>query len=102
MGRPVSVFADGLTNRQIDVLKLIAAGMSNIEISIELGISAQTVKNHVTHILAAMQAYDRTDVVCKAVWLGVVDIEAAYRLMMRRKRHFLLADHMTERQNEVR
>lgn len=49
-----------LTDRESDVLSLIAAGRSNAEIARELSVSLKTVQNHVSHVLAKMQVRDRT------------------------------------------
>ena len=50
---------DSLTNRQLDVLRLIAAGRSNALVAAELGISAATVKKHVEHILDRLMVDSR-------------------------------------------
>lgn len=49
-----------LTEREAEILSLIAAGRSNAEISRELMLSLKTVQNHVSHVLAKMQVRDRT------------------------------------------
>jgi DNA-binding NarL/FixJ family response regulator len=56
----------GLTDRQVDVLKLMMKGKSNKAISRELSISLPTVKNHVTAILRAMKVSNRTEAVIAA------------------------------------
>ena len=56
----------GLTDRQVDVLKLMMKGKSNKAISRELNISLPTVKNHVTAILKAMKVTNRTEAVIAA------------------------------------
>ena len=50
----------GLTEREAEVLALVADGRSNAEIARELGVSLKTVQNHVSHVLAKMQVRDRT------------------------------------------
>ncbi len=55
--------ADGptsLTPRESEVLALIGAGRSNVEIARELGLSLKTVQNHVAHVLDKLQVRDRT------------------------------------------
>ncbi len=49
-----------LTDREAEVLSLIAAGRSNSEIARELRVSLKTVQNHVSHVLTKMQVRDRT------------------------------------------
>ena len=49
-----------LTDREAEVLSLIAAGRSNTEIARDLDLSLKTVQNHVSHVLAKMQVRDRT------------------------------------------
>jgi DNA-binding NarL/FixJ family response regulator len=55
-----------LTEREGDVLRLMAKGRSNAEIAQELFVSPQTVKTHVGNILAKLQARDRTQAVISA------------------------------------
>jgi NarL family two-component system response regulator LiaR len=52
--------ADALTEREAQVLNLIAEGLPNAAIAQRLGVSEKTVKNHVTSILAKLQVEDRT------------------------------------------
>ena len=51
--------SQGLTDRETEVARLAASGMSNVEIGKELYISTATVKKHMTHILEKMQCTDR-------------------------------------------
>jgi two-component system, NarL family, response regulator LiaR len=60
-----------LTDRERDVLALIAQGRSNKRIALELGISEKTVKNHVGHVLAKLGVTDRTQAAVLAVQEGV-------------------------------
>jgi DNA-binding NarL/FixJ family response regulator len=60
-----------LTARQFDVLKLMMAGKSNKAICRELDLAEPTVKNHVTAILKALGATNRTEAVVIAGALGV-------------------------------
>jgi DNA-binding NarL/FixJ family response regulator len=66
--------ADGLTLREIDVLKLIATGMSNKEISAHLSITEKTVKNHINNILSKLHLFDRTQATLYAIRTGIVKL----------------------------
>jgi DNA-binding NarL/FixJ family response regulator len=55
-----------LTEREAEVLALIAAGRSNSDIGRELAISVKTVQNHVSRVLAKMQVSDRTQAALRA------------------------------------
>lgn len=61
-----------LTKRELDVLRLIAGGYSNREISEALGTAEGTVKNHASSILVKLGVRDRTRAVLKALELGVL------------------------------
>ncbi|WP_081736612.1 response regulator transcription factor [Amycolatopsis orientalis] len=62
----------GLTEREREVLRLMAGGLSNVEIAGELYLGVQTVKTHVGNILAKLGARDRTQAVIKAYDTGFV------------------------------
>jgi DNA-binding NarL/FixJ family response regulator len=62
---------DDLTAREIEVLKLIAAGLSNTEIATALVVSGATVKTHINHILAKTGARDRAQAVRYAYQHGI-------------------------------
>jgi DNA-binding NarL/FixJ family response regulator len=55
-----------LTEREAEVLALLAQGRSNVEIARELDISLKTVQNHVSHVLAKLQVRDRTQAAFRA------------------------------------
>ncbi len=61
-----------LSEREMEVLKAISSGLSNKEIAVALGISHQTVKNHVTSILHKLGVEDRTQAVLYALRYGWV------------------------------
>ena len=56
----------GLTERESEVLTLMAEGMDNREIAARLQVSAKTVANHVSHVLTKLQARDRVEAVLRA------------------------------------
>ena len=56
----------------MEVLKLLARGLTNREISTVLGISASTVKNHVNSILAKLEVTDRTEAVSTCISRGIL------------------------------
>jgi DNA-binding NarL/FixJ family response regulator len=66
-------FYDGLTAREIEILKLIAAGMANKQIAYRLKISEKTVRNHVTAIFEKLKITDRAQAVLYAVRKGLID-----------------------------
>ena len=64
-----------LTNREMEVLKLIANGLNNRDISEQLVISEHTVKGHVSNILSKLHLADRTQAAVYAWQKGVVHRE---------------------------
>src|ERR1700730_5110455 len=65
---------EDLTSRELDVLRLIAAGNANKEIGGQLSITEETVKSHVTNILAKLGANDRTHAVTIGLKRGIIEL----------------------------
>jgi DNA-binding NarL/FixJ family response regulator len=68
-------FISPLTPREIEILQYIAQGYLNKQIAAELGISEQTIKNHVTSILRKLNANARTEAVVVAIRQGLISID---------------------------
>lgn len=64
-----------LTDRELDVLRLIAEGKRNKEIAARLGISEETTQGHVKNILLKFGLHDRTEAVAVAVRRGIVHLD---------------------------
>jgi len=67
-------FVSPLTPRETKILNYIAQGYLNKQIAFELGISEQTIKNHVTSILRKLNANARTEAVVVAIKQGLISI----------------------------
>ncbi len=65
---------DALTQREIEVLRLVASGGANKIVAGELGISEETVKAHMRSILAKLSANDRTHAVTIALKRGIIEL----------------------------
>jgi len=63
-----------LTERELDILRLIAQGSPNKEIAATLHISENTVKTHISNVLHKMDAKDRTEAVAKALTQGLITL----------------------------
>lgn len=63
---------DPLTERETEILRLMAGGYSNKEVASALNVAEGTVKNHVSNILSKLGVRDRTRAVLKAFELGVI------------------------------
>jgi DNA-binding NarL/FixJ family response regulator len=74
---PAPRWQTDLTEREVDVLRLIAKGRSNAEIAAELFLSPTTVKTHVGNVLSKLQARDRTQAVILAYETGFITPEGA-------------------------
>ena len=68
----VQGIVEPLTSRELEVLQLLAAGMSNHAIARELVVSLDTVKKHVSHILGKLGAASRTEAVARARQLALL------------------------------
>jgi len=64
--------AHSLSERELDVLRLLVAGKTNREIAQALILSVSTVKTHVEHVIAKLEVADRTQAAVKATRLGIV------------------------------
>ena len=72
-GKKVSQsLADPLSERELGVLKLLAAGCSNKEIGAKLNITEGTVKNHMTNVLGKLGVQDRTQAALRAREMGLI------------------------------
>jgi DNA-binding NarL/FixJ family response regulator len=64
-----------LTERELEVIRALAQGMSDRQIAQALGISEKTVRNHTSNIYRKLHIFDRTQAVIYAVREGVIDVE---------------------------
>ena len=67
-------FYDGLTSRELEILKLLATGMANKQIAYQLTISEKTVRNHVSNMYEKLNVYDRTQAALYAVRKGLIEL----------------------------
>jgi len=67
-------FYDGLTAREIEILRLLASGMANKQIAYRLKISEKTVRNHVSNMYEKLNIFDRSQAVLYAVRKGLVEV----------------------------
>jgi DNA-binding NarL/FixJ family response regulator len=70
--RPEPRKLEGITERELEVLRLIACGLSNTEITQRLYVSMATVKSHIGRLLAKLQARDRAQLVIAAYEANIV------------------------------
>jgi LuxR family transcriptional regulator, maltose regulon positive regulatory protein len=64
--------AEPLTDRELEVLRLLAAGRSNQRITHDLVVALDTVKKHVTHVLGELGAANRTEAAAGTRQLGLI------------------------------
>lgn len=72
MTRQSEVLLEPLSNREIEILRLVATGVSNKEIADNLVIAEGTVKNHLTSIFGKLEVKDRMQAVIRATDLGII------------------------------
>jgi len=68
---------ENLTDREIEVLKLAASGMSNKEIAEKLSVTVRTVKAHISNVFAKMDVASRTEAILKAMREGWLELDKA-------------------------
>jgi LuxR family transcriptional regulator, maltose regulon positive regulatory protein len=68
----VAGLAEPLTDRELEVLAMLAAGLANKQIATELVVALETAKKHVSHILGKLGAANRTQAVARARELGLL------------------------------
>jgi DNA-binding NarL/FixJ family response regulator len=69
-----TTLVDELSERELDVLRLLARGLSNAEIADQLSLSQGTVRNYVSAVLAKLEVSDRTQAAVLALRYGLVDL----------------------------
>ena len=70
-----SLTADPLTERELDILRLVAQGCSNKEIALKLSVSELTVRTHVSNILGKLHLASRTQAALYALQKGITSLE---------------------------
>lgn len=75
-GQPSSLLTNKLTEREADVLRLIARGFTNADIAGQLHLSEGTVRNHVSAIFAKLEVADRTQAAVIAIQHGLGEAES--------------------------
>jgi DNA-binding CsgD family transcriptional regulator len=62
-----------LTDRELEILELIAKGMSNAEAALALGLAPGTVRTHLEHIYAKLEVSNRTEAVTQGIRRGLIE-----------------------------
>ena len=65
-----------LTPRELEVLQMLARGLTNKEIGKALAISGNTVRNHVNSIIEKLEVSDRTEAATTAIHRGIIEINS--------------------------
>ena len=65
-----------LTTRELEILKMVARGLTNKEIGKALEISGNTVRNHVNSIIEKLEVSDRTEATTTAIQRGLIEVDA--------------------------
>ena len=73
-GKGAAASVSQISSREKQILSYVAQGYTNKRIAFELGISEQTIKNHVTSVLRRLHANDRTEAVVTAIKQGLISI----------------------------
>ncbi len=71
--KPAALLTEKLTRREMDVLRLLAGGLSNSDIADRLYLSEGTVRNHVSAIFTKLNVTDRTQAAIVAIRHGLTD-----------------------------
>ena len=69
-----TTLADSLSERELDILRLLARGFSNAEIASQLALSPGTVRNYVSSVLSKLEVSDRTQAAVLALRYGLVNL----------------------------
>jgi DNA-binding NarL/FixJ family response regulator len=64
-----------LTPRELEILKILAKGLTNKQIAHALGISDNTVRNHINSIIEKLEVSDRTEATTTAIQRGIIDVD---------------------------
>jgi NarL family two-component system response regulator LiaR len=66
---------DDLTDREVDIMRLVAKGYSNVQIAADLSLSDRTVSTHVSRILAKLKLENRTQIALYALRKGLANLD---------------------------